>query len=133
MSRKEAKALSFQQRKSKDPEGHITKHAAWRHARRDQDPSLYLLQKARARAKRNSIPFSLTREDIRVPPKCPVLGIPLKFGGPQNPNSPSLDRIRNEEGYHRDNIVVVSYRANILKKDATPEELMALALFYKDR
>lgn len=45
-------------------------------------------------------------------------------------NSPSLDRIRNELGYVRGNVIVISNRANRLKSDASIEELRDIASFY---
>jgi hypothetical protein len=41
--------------------------------------------------------------------------------------SPSLDRIKPELGYVPGNIQVISARANVMKNDATPEELLAFA------
>lgn len=64
-----------------------------------------------------------------VPKRCPILGIPLVFSSSQLPQSPSLDRIDNRLGYVPGNVQVVSWRANELKKDATPRELIALGRF----
>jgi hypothetical protein len=86
-------------------------------------PARYLAWCARHRAKRDNVEFSITEQDIRMPTKCPILGIPLFMGGRHNPNSPSLDRINNERGYVKGNINVISYRANALKSDATVDEL----------
>ena len=76
---------------------------------------------------------AITLEDIIIPDKCPVFGIEL-FREDRDTwaNAPSLDRIDNSKGYTRDNIVVVSRRANILKKDASIQELIKLANFYKN-
>jgi hypothetical protein len=64
-----------------------------------------------------------------------VLGIVLEFGKTSEKawrdNSPSLDRIVPEKGYVRDNVLVVSYRANRIKNDATISELQQIAAFYK--
>jgi hypothetical protein len=40
---------------------------------------------------------------------------------------PSLDRIDSSKGYELHNIQVISWRANRIKNDATPEELRMLA------
>lgn len=80
---------------------------------------------AKCRAKRKGLEFSITEEDIDIPMICPVLGIPLKknkTSGFHN-NSPSLDRIDNNRGYVPGNVRVISNRANMLKCDATIEEL----------
>ena len=88
------------------------------------DPRTVMLATARTRAKRDKVPFSLQKEDIIIPEFCPVLGIPLKVGDRKShDNAPSLDRKIPNLGYTKDNVVVISYRANRIKNDATPEEL----------
>lgn len=83
-----------------------------------------MLSRAKNRARKLGIPFDLTAEDVVVPPSCPVLGIPLTVGLKIfNDNSPSLDRVKPELGYVRGNVVVVSYRANRIKNNATLVEL----------
>lgn len=87
---------------------------------------------AKARAKRKGIIFDIKLKDIpEVPDSCPVLNIPLKvnIGIPGwDDNSPSLDRICNEKGYVKDNLRIISNRANRLKCDATLEELEKIVL-----
>lgn len=91
-----------------------------------------MLAQAKRRATEKNIPFDLVLDDIKIPDFCPVLLIPLKFGvGRPAGNSPSLDRVIPELGYVRGNVIVVSYRANTIKSDATAEEIMAVANFYK--
>ena len=63
-----------------------------------------------------------------VPTHCPYLEVELDpsyqgDGGKVRPNSPSLDRIDSSRGYHWDNIQVISFLANRIKTNATPEEL----------
>lgn len=83
---------------------------------------------ARARAKRQGVPCTIQVGDIVVPSSCPVLGIPLypSTTGAPGPNSPSLDKIRPEEGYVAGNVRVISHRANLLKNSATLVELEAI-------
>jgi hypothetical protein len=89
----------------------------------------------KASAKKRNIEFDLTVsdiDDIGIPIHCPVLGIPLKFNrGKVKPDSISFDRIDSDKGYTRDNVVIISYRANQLKSDATLEEMENLVNFYK--
>lgn len=62
-----------------------------------------------------------------------VLGIPLYTNrGKAGPNSPSIDRIDNKKGYILGNVQVISYRANMLKGDASIEEVRRV-LAYMDR
>lgn len=91
-----------------------------------------MLMNSKARAKKANLKFSLKPEDIIIPEKCPVLDIPLFRCSKNNwMSSPSIDRIDNTKGYIKNNIVVVSRRANILKKDATLKEIQQIANFYK--
>jgi hypothetical protein len=91
-----------------------------------------LFHKAKARAKRNGLPFDLTLEEIQVPERCPVLDIPL-FKHTKNicDNSPTLDRINNTKGYTARNTHVISARANRLKSDSTADELAAIAAYLR--
>jgi hypothetical protein len=95
------------------------------------DAKKIMLRNSQIRAKTKNIEFSITESDICIPDVCPVLGIPLYRCKRENwNNSPSIDRIDNSKGYIKNNIIVVSRRANSLKKDATIEELQKLAKFY---
>ncbi len=76
----------------------------------------------RHRARQKGLEFDLTPEDLVVPTTCPVLGIPLSACGPRH-SMPSVDRFDNARGYTRDNIRVISYRANELKRDASIDEI----------
>jgi len=83
-----------------------------------------MLHCAKSRAKRLGVPFDLALSDIVIPAVCPVLGIPITRGsGKHIPQSPTLDRTVPALGYVKGNITVISYRANMLKNNATAEEL----------
>jgi hypothetical protein len=84
-----------------------------------------MLFAARGRAKENGIQIDIEIEDIIVPEKCPVLGIVLSVDGPKD-TSPSLDRIIPEHGYTKGNVRVISWRANWIKNNATPDEIEKL-------
>ena len=124
---------------AKDPKAYARQ---WRlnnlvHCRKNQalyyrkNPGIYLVNAARARARKTGVPFSITWRDVDFPTHCPVLGIPLEHGTkPFHQNSPSLDRIFGDKGYVKGNVIVVSFRANRIKGDSTPEELRKVAEFY---
>ena len=92
---------------------------------------------AKQRAKQGNLSFELETEYLKsIFPNdglCPVFKIPLEWGGDSNErdNSPSLDRIVPELGYVEGNVVWISNRANILKRDATWEELQQVAEWLK--
>ena len=93
-------------------------------------PRYYLWHGAKTRAKKKNIPFDIGPLDIQIPDVCPVLGIQLRvvpraLGG--RDCSPTLDRLRPENGYVKGNIAVMSYRANRIKSDSSPDELRRVA------
>lgn len=87
----------------------------------------------KTKAKKLGIPFDIEPEDIRAPEFCPVLGIKLGRGREhqQLGTSPSVDRLEPSKGYVKGNVIVVSYRVNRIKNDATVGELVAVARFYE--
>jgi hypothetical protein len=84
---------------------------------------------ARKRALLKGLEFNLEVTDIIIPEVCPVLGIKLERLDKRHDGSPSLDRIDNTKGYIKNNIAIISWRANAIKKDATLEELKALVKY----
>lgn len=102
------------------------RNRAWRLAHQASS----LLHNARSRAKRLGLACDLTEEDLKIPPWCPILGIPLFVGSQlERENSPSIDRIDNGKGYVKGNVQVVSLRANRIKNDATLDELRRLVAY----
>lgn len=82
---------------------------------------------AKASARQRNLPFNIEPADIIIPKICPLLGVPLRVGKKKHcPNSPSLDKIISTKGYIKGNIQVVSYRANVIKQDASLQELQTL-------
>ena len=87
-----------------------------------------LINSARVRAKKNGLPFTITREDVIIPDVCPVFGIKLERGSVKNrESSPSLDKLIPELGYVRGNIAVISWLANNIKNRGTAEQHRRIA------
>lgn len=102
-----------------------------------QNVARSILNRSRVRAKSKGWEFSLTIEDIIIPEICPVLGIPLKVhegirGDGRHDGSPSIDRFNSSKGYTKDNIRIISWRANCLKKNGTVEEFEAILKYMKN-
>lgn len=114
-SGKNKKCKSYIRRKQYSREYYIAnrEYEIWRHAKK--------------RAKLNNLEFSIEIDDIIVPSICPVLGIPIIGDKGRCDNSPSLDRIDNTKGYTKDNICVISWRANNIKHVGTAEEHRKIA------
>ncbi len=121
--------------RQKNRDKHIANAIAWNKAHpnersdralksRISNQSKYHWNESKKRAKKLGLEFNLEISDIVIPDTCPILGIPLFYkGGPRTNNSPSVDRIDNTKGYVKENIWVISWRANHIKGNATLEEL----------
>lgn len=89
------------------------------------NPIIELLKRAKERARKYNLPFNLVKEDIYLPTLCPLLGIKLLVNNKrQADNSYSLDRIEPMKGYVKGNVRVISSKANMMKGNATREELL---------
>ena len=96
------------------------------------DAARLLYKNIKSRCKRMGREFFIDIEDIIIPEKCPVFGFELKREDRETwMCAPSVDRIDSSKGYIKGNVTVVSRRANILKRDATLEELEQLFNYYK--
>ncbi len=87
-------------------------------------------ERVKKRAKEDGTFFDLSVFDIPdVPEYCPIFGIRLQANNKAGPldTSPSVDRIVAELGYTKNNIRIISNRANRLRGDATEQELKLLA------
>jgi hypothetical protein len=77
----------------------------WQRQRRVANPLVRMLADARRRADRKGWQFDLTESDVSIPAVCPV---------------------DSAKGYVRGNVLVISWRANRIKSDATLAELQAI-------
>lgn len=105
--------------------------------RQDFDYRLQMLINAsKQRAKLNDRKHNINVEDIKaiypVDGCCPIFGLKLEFNGAGfRDSSPSIDRIDSTKGYTRDNIQVISWKANRIKGAATLQDLEMLVAYLK--
>jgi hypothetical protein len=101
---------------------------------REENLDWELWHKAKKRSEKSGLPFEIERSDIIIPDTCPVLGIPLFITkGTIGDNSPTIDKVIPERGYVKDNIVVISARANRIKSDASLEEFELIYNWLKEQ
>lgn len=88
---------------------------------------MFMWKQAKHRAKfdYDGMEFTIEVSDIVIPETCPYMRVPFialdkKYGH-------SLDRIDSTKGYTPDNIQVLSRIANIMKNNATEQELLSFA------
>lgn len=84
-------------------------------------------QRATAKGREHTITLKDLQDKYPKDGKCPIFGIELKFNTTGfNDTSPSIDRIDATKGYTKDNIQIISWKANSIKRNATLEELILL-------
>lgn len=95
----------------------------------------FMVRNAKARALRNNMDFDITEEDITIPEICPYLKtrIITDHGGGRSGYGPSIDRVDNSKGYTKDNIEIISDKANKMKHNATKEELISFANYVLEK
>jgi hypothetical protein len=89
------------------------------------------VQAARRRAKIKNREFNITVDYVCsiITDTCPIFNSALYYNkGAKDSmmHSPSLDRIDPSRGYTEDNLIVISHRANMLKSNATWQELQTI-------
>lgn len=98
-----------------------TQRKVWKAA----NPIRKWLYGVKERARRSNIFYDLEHTDIVVPDVCPVFKMPLDTKSKDW--APSLDRLVPDKGYTKDNVRVISIKANRIKSNATAAELRAIA------
>jgi hypothetical protein len=98
-----------------------------------EEKDLLSAQRARFRCKKyncrqRKISFTLNFVDIQWPTHCSILGIELDyFAEKKQDNSPSFDRIDPKLGYSKDNVLIISSKANTVRHKGTAEEHRKIA------
>lgn len=100
------------------------RHQKQKQAWRERNLNKYLWDIAKARAKKFGIVFAINPEDIIIPTICPVFNTPFEYG---TDYAASLDRVDPSKGYIKDNIQVLSLKANAMKRNASEEDLRKFA------
>lgn len=91
---------------------------------RIRDPIKILYNNRKNDAKTRDIEFTITRDDLVIPEVCPVLK--TKFIR-KTSSAASVGRIDPTKGYIPGNVQIISRKANVMKNNATPDELRSFA------
>ena len=93
-----------------------------------------IIRRLKQPARKRGIEFNLTTTDldyIGFPLTCPVLGIPLKWNrGEPKDDSYSFDRKDSSLGYTKDNIEIISFKANRAKNNLSADELKKFSQYF---
>lgn len=111
---------------------------------RSQNPkrawAWFAASRLRIRAKKLGIPICASIDskflESIAPDICPVLGLRLFYptgtrAPTFRPDNPSVDKIIPRLGYVPGNVVVISRRANLIKTDASADEVLAVGRWLK--
>lgn len=95
-----------------------------------------LINASKQRAKNKNREHSITLEDVKeiypIDGCCPIFGMKLEFNSSGfRESSPSIDRINSEKGYTKENIQIISWKANRIKGYASLQELEMLISYMK--
>lgn len=92
-----------------------------------EDPVMFMWKRAKHRAQYDykGMEFTIQKEDIILPERCPYFDVPFlpldkRWGY-------SLDRIDSSKGYIPGNVEVISRLANTMKNNATADALVKFA------
>ena len=97
----------------------------------------HVLSNIRIRSKKNNIPFDITKQNLidmqNESDTCPCCFEPFDFNlnGPNDPHSPSVDRIIPELGYVKSNVKMICFRCNQQKNDSSIEQLEQIVRYMK--
>lgn len=137
---KKAVALRNRLSHARNRERNNDRHVALRAGRKTSPNAVtwalkHLLADAQGRASARGLAFDLSLGDLPRPFTCPVFGVALVYQatGRRQDNSASLDRIDSSRGYTRDNVWVISWRANQIKSNATLDELKRLCAALEEK
>lgn len=103
--------------------------------KKTNEPWIMAYRNTKTRARSKGLEFNLTEDYLKGiwSDTCPVLGIKLQSAvfeqgngrshksKPQD-SSPTIDRIDSTKGYVQGNVIVMSYRANMIKNCGTLDE-----------
>lgn len=107
----------------------------WRSTKEGRIKILY--NGAKRRALRDGKEFNITIDYLYriLPDRCPIFDtkfIYKKEDNKINPCSPSLDRIDSSKGYTKDNVQIISFRANRLKQNISFDEIKRLYDWHRE-
>lgn len=92
-----------------------------------------MLSNAKKRAINKGLEFNIEKEDIIIPELCPILKVPFVIGTKDNYDfTPTIDRIDNSKGYTKDNIQIITNKANSMKNSADFEMLVNFAEYINE-
>lgn len=95
-----------------------------------------LLIDARCRSKKKNLPFDITEEDLLslAPEHCPITNQKLHYMhrkfNKDYMNCASIDRVDSSKGYTKDNVRIISFRANALKSSCSFEDLLNMQNYF---
>lgn len=97
--------------------------------RRERNIAERLLKSCKQSAALKRLDFNIDISDVTIPEYCPYLKVPITniVGEGRILTNPSIDRIDSSKGYIKGNVEVISLMANMMKTNATRQQLTEFA------
>lgn len=128
------KTNQAREKRRKDPSAANERSRKHREKVKTQNPVKYTCEQMRSsatkRAKALGFDLDITTDYLSsiAPHNCEILGIKLKYGGGiKTKASASLDRMNPKFGYIIGNVQIISNLANMMKNEASSDELSMFA------
>jgi hypothetical protein len=98
---------------------------------RRRNPIKAKLSGIRNQCQQRGLAFNLDASDFPTNPICPIFGTQLSYDPDERDHlkKASIDRVNPSKGYTKDNVEIISLRANTLKNNVTKKELYALITY----
>ena len=114
------------------------KSAVYKHGKTKKGHIYSLYKSAEKRAKEKNLDFDITKEYLLsiAPDECPVFKTAFVWGYNRrgySQDSPTLDRVFNNLGYIKENVVFISKKANTAKSSYQYQDLYKLADWLHDK
>jgi len=111
----------------------------------NENPGLNNFNSCKHTAKKSGLPFDIDMDyikEIDTTDTCPMLGIHMSWGYHETGvgqgtksgrhDSKSIDKIIPELGYVKGNVMIISGRANMIKSDASYQEILRIGNYLKN-
>jgi len=109
------------------------KQEHYRKSRKAEQPR-YLLNNAKRRSGLENVPIDITLDFVNeyLNQTCPVFGTSFMIGTEKPvPESATIDKFIPIEGYTQNNSWVISHKANTIKSNGSPDDVLRVAIWMK--
>ena len=135
LARKSLYATGWRQKYNKETSS--KKNKKWIEMNPKEHWLIRAVGRARKRSTEQNLNFDITKEYLEsiLTEKCPIFNTEFVFNGNKvsKNESPSLDKIDPKKGYVKGNVAIISMKANVIKQNASSEDIYKVANWLKNK